>query len=878
MGFELTSAPLSSELQKLFVAAKDIATNAGRDSTSCDLLMAMLLYPNDAFHILHEQGVDLEELVNKLKESKPVRDASAKDLEREVRQMAGACGAIAAEPTHLFSVLLRNKASFARTILESIGLDSRELWNAILINNTGSSLLPRTARASFNAGRHYGLVDRSVGGPVGTGATSGPMVAAVTTRVMNGNHLKNPVSPARESSPPIVARPEPDRPISSAQTQDKDQSRNNPFLLSATDFPVLTAIGKNLTQQAADGMLDPVVHRDDAIEQILDIISKRRSNNPCLIGDSGVGKTAIVEGLAIQLVREHATNKARDGANPTVIIAIESGSLFAGTYLRGSLNERITALRAEVKKGDGKIIIFFDQIHALLGAGDSNSNYADAIIELKSALSQGEFPCIGITTPEEYQKYVEMDPSLARAFEPIFINEPSCDEACDILNSLLPKYEAHHGIKINGESASLAVRLTSRFLPERSLPEKAISVVDLAAARASRRKKEVLEPSMIGEVVASQINVPVEKLLMSDEDHLLNMEAWIGQRLIGHKEEVSAIARAVRRNQVGFRGKRPIGSFLFLGSTGVGKTECAKVLAEFLFHDRNSLTRIDMSEYMESHSVARLIGAPPGYIGHMEGGQLTDVVRRRPYQLILFDEIEKAHSDVLNILLQILEEGCLTDARGKTVDFSNTLIILTSNLGAAHFKRPAVPRNVGFVPMAGGEGGAVGYGHSGLNSTGHWGSPADKNSMRERVFQDAKAALSPELWNRFDDKLLFFPLAPSEIIDICSLLLSSSKKQLFSEKQIDLIIDEGVPEWLMNHGGYEPELGARPLRRAINQHLEAPLAELILSNAVQPGDVVKVCTQEPLAPDVARMRLSGDLTASLNTSPQECLIFQRALI
>ena len=705
-------------------------------------------------------------------------------------------------------------------------------------------------------------------------------------------------------------------------------------------YDALKKYARDLTQAARDGKLDPVIGRDEEIRRTVQVLSRRTKNNPVLIGEPGVGKTAIVEGLALRIVNGDVPESLKDKK----LLALDMGALIAGAKYRGEFEERLKAVLNEVTSSDGGIVLFIDEMHTLVGAGKADGAM-DASNLLKPALARGELHCIGATTLDEYKKHVEKDAALARRFQPVFVSEPSVEDTVSILRGLKDKYEQHHGVRINDSAIVAAAMLSNRYITDRFLPDKAIDLVDEAAARlkmqvdskpeeldtidreivrlkieqealkkesdagskarlknlekeltalekqsadltarwqaeksklsdaqklkteleqartelanAQRRgefqkagelaygkipeleKKlsliegkgdagamveEAVTADHIAQVVSRWTGVPVDRMLEGEKEKLLRMEEELSKRVIGQAEAVQAVSTAVRRARAGLQDPhRPIGSFMFLGPTGVGKTELTKALAEYLFDDETALIRIDMSEYMEKHSVARLIGAPPGYVGYDEGGALTEAVRRRPYQVILFDEIEKAHPDVFNVLLQVLDDGRLTDGQGHTVDFRNTLIVMTSNLGSQFL-----------VDQPEGE---------------------DTEAVREPVMAVVRSAFRPEFLNRVDEIILFHRLKReqmSRIVDIQFRRLS----KLLEDRKIAIKLDPAARDWLADKG-YDPAYGARPLKRAIQKAVQDPLAELILSGKVKDGEVVKVS----VAPGKQSLAFNGEAAA-----------------
>ena len=689
------------------------------------------------------------------------------------------------------------------------------------------------------------------------------------------------------------------------------------------NFETLKKYARDLTEDARSGKLDPVIGRDDEIRRTIQVLSRRTKNNPVLIGEPGVGKTAIAEGLALRIVNGDVPESLKDKR----LMALDMGALIAGAKYRGEFEERLKAVLTEVEAAAGEIILFIDEMHTLVGAGKSDGAM-DASNLLKPALARGELHCVGATTLEEYRKYVEKDAALARRFQPVFVNEPTIEDTISILRGLKEKYEQHHKVRISDSALVSAASLSNRYITDRFLPDKAIDLVDEAAARlrmqvdskpeeldemdrrvmqlkierealkletdtaskdrlkrlekeltdleeesaeltakwqAEKQKlghaadlkkqlddarnalataqrngefqkagelaygtipqlekqlsdaeaqentgtmlEETVSPDHIAQIISRWTGIPVDRMLEGEREKLLRMEDELGKRVIGQGEAVQAVSRAVRRARAGLQDpNRPIGSFIFLGPTGVGKTELTKALATFLFSDETAMVRIDMSEFMEKHSVSRLIGAPPGYVGYEEGGVLTEAVRRRPYQVILFDEIEKAHPDVFNVLLQVLDDGRLTDGQGRTVDFRNTLIIMTSNLGAEYLVA--------------------------LNED------QDVDSVREEVMGVVRSSFRPEFLNRVDEIILFHRLRRSEMGAIVDIQLGRLQN-LLSDRKITLDVEDDARNWLADKG-YDPAYGARPLKRVIQKQVQDPLAEKILGGEILDGSLVDI--------------------------------------
>ncbi|MDQ0313915.1 ATP-dependent chaperone ClpB [Amorphus orientalis] len=688
-------------------------------------------------------------------------------------------------------------------------------------------------------------------------------------------------------------------------------------------YEALKRYTRDLTQNARDGKLDPVIGRDEEIRRTVQVLSRRTKNNPVLIGEPGVGKTAIVEGLALRIVNGDVPESLKDKR----LLALDMGALIAGAKYRGEFEERLKGVLSEIEAAEGGVVLFIDEMHTLVGAGKADGAM-DASNLLKPALARGELHCVGATTLDEYRKHVEKDAALARRFQPVFVSEPTVEDTISILRGLKEKYELHHGVRVADSAIVAAATLSNRYITDRFLPDKAIDLVDEAAARLrmqvdskpeeldeldrriiqlkierealrkendeaskdrlaklekelvdyeersaemtsrwqaekeklssaqdlktqldharidldkaqragdlakagelaygvipdlerklavveeSEEKGDVMEEAVtadhIAQVVSRWTGVPVDRMLEGERDKLLRMEDALERRVVGQGEAVHAVSTAVRRARAGLQDpNRPIGSFMFLGPTGVGKTELTKALAEFLFDDDTAMVRIDMSEFMEKHAVSRLIGAPPGYVGYEEGGVLTEAVRRRPYQVILFDEIEKAHPDVFNVLLQVLDDGRLTDGQGRTVDFRNTLIIMTSNIGAEYLANQPEEQDV--------------------------------DAVRDLVMEAVRGHFRPEFLNRLDEIILFRRLKRAQMASIVDIQLKRLRK-LLEDRKIELMLDEGAREWLADKG-YDPVYGARPLKRVIQKQVQDPLAEKILQGEVMDGDTVKV--------------------------------------
>jgi ATP-dependent Clp protease ATP-binding subunit ClpC len=634
-------------------------------------------------------------------------------------------------------------------------------------------------------------------------------------------------------------------------------------------YRTLEKYSRDLTKLAVEGKLDPVIGRDAEILRVIQVLSRRTKNNPVLIGEAGVGKTAIVEGLAQKIIEsdvpENLLNKK--------VVSLDLGAMIAGSRFRGEFEERLKAALEEIQRAQGEIVLFIDELHTVVGAGAAQGAM-DASNMMKPALARGELQCVGATTMDEYRQYIERDSALERRFAPVFVDEPSVEETIQMLQGLRDRYEAHHQVTFSDNALVAAAKLSARYVNDRQLPDKAIDLIDEAAAklrvalhtlppelkelkkqvdhfkleeeeahtvrdyeraaikRADRLRletefesalgewqqdqslDEVVDEHDIAEVVASWTGIPLTQLMETEAEKLLNMEARLHERIVGQKKAVAALSDAIRRSRSGLSDpRRPIGSFIFLGTSGVGKTELAKALAEFMFDDEDALIRVDMSEYREQHTVSRLFGAPPGYIGYEQGGQLTEQVRRRPYSVVLFDEVEKAHPDVWNALLQLLDDGRLTDGQGRTVNFRNTIIIMTSNVGTSFVKRSGA---LGFTSMR----------------------DAEEEAEHKRIEEALRGTFRPEFLNRIDEIIIFQPLAQEDVVEIVDLQMQEIRSRL-SEHGLEIALTQAAKEWLADEG-FDESFGARPLKRALQRYVESPLSIKMLEGEFAKGDLVLI--------------------------------------
>ncbi len=817
----------SSDFAQVMSEGEDIAQSVHQRLTTAHVLLAMFTVENRAQLLLKERGIDEDVLLELLTQAPSEPEGLIRELRDKAREIAVSCGSTEADCLHALIGMTRVRCS-AQDLLFKTGLDLTALRTTALSYFT-SGRMPR--RLMLQRELPPGVPRSPTGRPVGAPPLPVPSartaVVAPPPRVDKPATLKPGLSvrdlvddiseeeirelKAIELEPqpaPPVAQPLVAPPLPSPGPAPRSPAAGSKWALDPRAFPMLASLGKNLTALARENKLDPVVGRAREIDEVIDILGKRRTNNPCLVGEPGVGKTAVVEGVAQQL----ASLKGPLGER--IIVELDMATLVAGTQLRGSFSERLNLLKDEVKKAEGRVCVFIDEIHTLIGAGSTGDGPQDAANELKAAMSRGEFPCIGATTHDEYRKHVAGDPALERRFTPVTVTEPSIPETVYILNGVVGRYAEHHRLSYAPEALQAAASLSAKYITDRFLPDKAISILDLAGSRCRREGRALVEPADVARVVAKVAHLPEERLLLNDSERLLRLEADLKARVIGHEDVIALLAKVIRRNYAGFASRRPMGSFLFLGPTGVGKTEMARALADVLFGSRDALVRLDMSELSEGHGVSRLIGAPAGYVGYGEGGQLTEPVRRKPSSVVVLDEIDKAHREVLLLLLQVLEEGRLTDGKGRHIDFSNTVIILTTNLGAEAFS--AKGRAMGFGADAKGEPGE-----------------AAASSL-------ARKALPPELWNRIDERCAFRPLKELEVAKIAGLILTESSKRLHTEKGIEYVATDDVVAHLLRAGGFDPSLGARPMRQTVQRLVEGPLAERILAGDFEEGDRVRV--------------------------------------
>ena len=809
--------PGSKELQEIVRESQRLARDTGHEWGTVHLMLAFFVSErNRAREILEQSGVELEKILEALKERGKVKEPpevvhavidKTRGLTRRTRHSS-------VNTLHLLTSLCRHGEGLAYQILRELRVDPGRV-RAVALRDIAEGARPPvpqkkiqkeiaepTIEIAVIADQEQANPDFNIADQEGISELTPSPDLQELAQTPDENpfaHLGTPGVPpgkARAASPKRIQIIEP-------ETVEEEN-----YVLDRKTYPLLSQLGRNLTLLAIQEKLDPAIGRDKEVGQVLDVLLKRRSNNPLLIGDPGVGKTAIVEGLAQRLTLLPES----DPLAGCTLVEIPISSLDAGTHLRGAFTERMQGLMDEVASAKGQVIIFFDEIHLLMGTG-AGDTALDAGNVLKSALARGAFPCIGATTIDEYSRTIERDSALARRFSSVYIEEPDPTSATQMVSGVLGKYATHHGVTYGNDVAEFAVSLSRRYLPDRALPDKAITLVDEAGSRARRSGNYEVDCDALANVVSELTGIPLTKILVTDQERLMRMEDSLGENIVGHKIELNRMCRVIRRNFAGFRSRRPVGSFLIFGPTGVGKTETAKVLASYFFQSPDALRRFDMSEYTDKTSVNKLIGSPAGYEGHDEMPALTQAVWKRSHQVILFDEIEKSDPSLWPIFLQILDEGTVEDRRGYRLDFRESIIIMTSNLGSEVLRKNN--RNIGFAAE-----------DSQKNTVNNL-----REKIRDRVLEAARKNFPPELWSRFDERLVFQPLDKNEMRHVARLLIAEQSHILNMERGITLRVTGGAIELLLKLSGDADERdGARGLRRIIEEELVDEVAQYLLSN------------------------------------------------
>jgi len=779
--------PYNWELKYLLNAAFESADEFGEKLNSLQLLFAIFMFNNSARMLFEEQNISEERLISFSGHCRPEPDRRVEEILDLASSISAKYGDVDVNCLHLVVAACRTPDCMAYHVMKSADVPISNIRTkavSLLAN------LPDRYQKLFAQNSRMQISHQSqISGPKRPAAVRGPLAP----------------SPAALSS-------------TTHNTATSNNSGQNEFNfipgLTGETGSVLESIANDMLALAHGGAYEAVSGFERESVELVDILNKRRANNPIIVGPPGVGKTALIEGLAWRIAHQP---ESLPGFGERRLMQLETSRILQGTHLRGSLAKRMETLRSELRASGEKVVFFVDEIHQLINA--SSDAYAELAQEFKTALSFGDFSCIGASTWDDYNAAIDKDPAFSRYFHILELKEPDEAATLAIVRQSAPSYSRYHGVEFDEDALLQAVRLSTRYINERCQPDKALSLLDMAASRAHREGRTTVDVRLLAELVAQIAEIPTEQLVISESDRYLKLEEKLARRIIGHEIALKRLSDVLRRNAAGFRGERPIGSFLFAGPTGVGKTEVAKALAMELFGSSDHMVRFDMSEFSESHSLARLIGAPPGYVGYSEGGQLTEALRRKPFQIVLLDEIEKAHHDVIQVLLQILDDGRLTDGRGRRIDFSNAVIIMTSNLGSRLFENPEKRRS--------------GFGFASESCS-------DYSDTVAGVIEEIRAAFPPELFNRIDEKLVFEPLSRPQVAQVAMLLLESTARKLLSERRINLIFDESLCAWLADNGGYEARYGARPMRRAVQTLVEGPLAAGILSGEFSDGDTLVV--------------------------------------
>jgi ATP-dependent Clp protease ATP-binding subunit ClpC len=862
---------LSREVRTIRTQADIVARATGRATGSVHYLVAMFVVECPARDLLAETGIGDQTVLDTF-ERMAERDEPAEalaDIDRHAQRLAESSGLTEMTSMVLLASLLRVRDCLACRVLERAGVAVPSLRAKVIgqvnlhvdlpVTGTRPSVRPPVeprpelrpdirsdnrldprpelrSDGRFDTRSHLAAVPpRSFSGPAASPSSTLP--AARPAQAPSGaSHGVVPPSPPRPAPPTGVshagsAASAPQQPGAPAQPSTTAAAAATPgklrstFALTAEAFPTLVEVGRNLTEAALHGQIDTIVGRDALIDAVIDVLLMRHANNPCLIGEAGVGKTAIAEGLALRLA---GRTDLYGRLGSAVVVEVPVSSLVAGTQLRGAFSERMRKLRDEVAKAEGQVIVFIDEIHTLMGAGTGDGPL-DAANDLKSALSRGKFPLIGATTKSEYQRHIEADPAMDRRFQVIEVPEPGTDEAIAILAGVAPVYAKHHGVVFQHDALVSAVHLSKRFITDSALPAKALTVIDRAGAQAQRGGQTQVQVHDVARAVHQLTGVPMERLLADERGRIRDLASDLQQRICGHDRAMERMARRIQRNYAGFSGDRPLASFLLVGAAGTGKTETARALAQALFIHGDALVRLDMADYAEAHSVSRLIGSPPGYVGHAQAGLLAQALQKRPYRVLLFDEVDRAAPEVLALLLQLLDLGRITDNHGHVIDVRNSILVLTTQLGAE--------------VLAAGRRRAIGFGADWNAPAATAADDAAAEAQDSAALERAKSRLPPELWGRIDDKLVFRPLDAHAARTVVRRTVDGGAERLFQARSIRYRVDETVIDWLLD-GGLDPALGVRPLRAKIEASIESFITDGILEGRLKTGAEVTLTLRE----------------------------------
>ncbi len=830
---------LAPEVRTIVAHAKDMARMAGHPLNSVHFLLALYVTPCAARATLKESGIDNERVLRTFK-SLP-RSSESPGVLSQVREQAqllvDSSQAVEVDSTILLASLLRVRHGQASRVLRRAGVSLPQLRAQVIGQLTqGIDRASSTRLRAIQLGERQGLSSEAqpafAPGGGGADACESPpprrvprerspdldMTDGALRRLVDSGHNDKAVdtpAPAAKSAP--VATPAPVAmvtPPTIAPAADERAARV--FQLEPDRFPTLCELGRDLTRAGLAGEITPLIGREGLVDAVIDVLLMRETNNPCLIGEAGVGKTAIAEGLAAKLA---GRTDLYGHLGEAVIVELQVASLLAGTSFRGAFSERMSKLREEVASAEGRIIVFIDEIHTLMGAG-AGEGPMDAANDLKTALARGRFPLIGATTRAEYRQHIEKDPAMERRLQLVEVPEPGPDEACAILSGVAPLYARHHGLPFSHEAVVSAVHLSKRFITDRCLPGKAIAVLDRAGAQAKRQGKKRVGSDDVARAVHTLTQVPMDRLLADERSRIRNLAADLGRWIVGQDDAMARIARRVQRNYAGFSGDKPLASFIFVGPPGTGKTATAAALAEALFMVEDALARFDMTEYTESHSAARLVGSPPGYVGHQQHGLLSQAMHKRPYRVLLFDDIDRAAPEVVALVQQILDSGRVVDNHGRQLDMRNSIVVLTTGQGADPLLAGSRQRPIGFGAPATVE------------------TPGDE--LEKAVFDRVRKELPAELWGRIDEPVLFHPLGEEAGHEIVRRQLQESAATLYRSRLIELLIDASVVELVLGEGGVDPSLGARPLRSRVEELVEGFLTEQVLNGELKSGSRMRV--------------------------------------
>ena len=804
----------SQELQVVVKHAKGLAKDHSRPLTSLHLVISMFsTSPNYCGTILRQMKVSLEgkkglrDAAVRLKEkARAARleepDDTLKVMHEKACKLAHNRGAETVNSLFYLLAICRLRKSLAFRVLTEAGADLSALRTSLQgkVSSLPTSETLRRSREGEEQGSETTVAVPAVTKSTPAAPAAEPAVAEVTP----GQTGTEPSLPAAE--PP---------------------GEPTGYELDSEEFPLLTRLAVNITARAARGKVDPVIGRTKELEQVIQVLRKRKSNNPCLIGEPGVGKTALVEGLAQEILEN--TPRAR-WLQGRIILQLGIGSLVAGTQLRGSFSEKMIEIREEVRNAAGRVIIFFDEIHAIVGAGGGDTAL-DAANELKTSLAAGEFPSIGATTLAEYKKYIEQDDALARRFQRVYVNEPTIDEAREILKGIIGSYEKHHNLKYSARAIDAAVRLSDRFVTDRFLPGKAVDLIDWAGSMAATEGRDEVGEEHVARVLSRDLDIPIERMLLHSSSRFKEMEDFLKERVVGHRAPLKRVCEAVKRGIAGFSSNRPLASFLFVGPAGTGRSQTARALASFLFDSEEAIVLFQMSEFTERHSIGKLIGTAPGYVGHEEGGRLTEAIRRRPFRIILFKDVLAAHPDVQDLIAEVINRGSITDGKGRRCYLSNAVVIATQTVEPEQFANGGDSRRVGFAPAA--KDGAAGP------------SP-------DKLLKELERKFSGSLFGAPDERLVFYPLSGEQVVEVARLEAAAASRQLKDERNVSFELADGAVTFLIERGGFTAEGGAQLMQQTLARTVLSFLADRMLAHEVVEGNHVVVdCDGDELSYDIS---------------------------